>query len=265
MKQWQTHIPCDPREISNIVLLPGDPARAKYIGEYYLEKGKLVASYREFVTYTGFYKGVKISTTSTGIGSPSTAIAVEELIDMGARLLIRVGTCGGALKKEITPGSVIIPTAAIREEGTTKEYLPSEFPAVADFRAVQALVNSAEQQGFRYFTGINRTHDAYYGQSSNIKKWGSIYLNQRMKDWKYPLLSSEMECAPLFLIGALRGVMIGAVLAVNANPEPLKEIMEGKVDFDVPVSKIQTIEAKASTDRAIRTALEASLKLNNMI
>lgn len=265
MKKWQTHIPCDPREVSNIVLLPGDPARAKYISDNFLGKSKLVASYREFVTYTGFYKGIKITTTSTGIGSPSTAIAVEELIDIGARILIRVGTCGGALKKEIKAGSIIIPTAAIREEGTTKEYLPAEFPAVADFRVIQALIDSAKQQEYRYYAGINRTHDAYYGQSRNIKQWGSIYLNPRMRNWSYPLLSSEMECAPLFLIGTLRGVMTGAVLAVNANPEPLKEIMEGKVDFDVPVSKIKSAEAKASTDRAIQTALEASLKLNNML
>lgn len=265
MKNIQTHIPCDPKEISKIVLLPGDPGRAKIIGEQYLEKGKLVASYREFVSYTGRYKGLKISVTSTGIGSSSTAIAVEELINLGAKVLIRVGTCGGALKKEIKAGSIIIPTATIREEGTTKEYLPPEFPAVADIDVVNLLKQSAEKLKYRYYVGINRTHDAFYGQSQNIKKWGSIYLNLRMKDWKYPLISSEMECAPLFLIGTLRGVKTGAVLAVNANPEPLKEIMEGQFSFDVPASKIQTGEAKASIDRAIKTALEASLLLQKML
>lgn len=261
----QTHIPCDPREIAKIVLLPGDPARSKLIGEKYLEKGKLIASYREFVSYTGYYKGMKISTASTGIGSPSTAIAVEELINMGTKVLIRVGTCGGALKKEIKVGSIIIPTASIREEGTTKEYLPSEFPAIADLKVVQALMKSADKLGFKYFTGINRTHDAFYGQSKNLKKWGSIYANPRTKDWTYPLISSEMECAPLFLISLLRGVWAGAVLAVNANPEPLKEIIENKFPFDVPNSKINTSEAKASIDRAIKTALNASLTLSKMI
>lgn len=265
MKSSQTHISYSPKDIATIALLPGDPARAKLIGEKYLEKAKFVASYREFVTYTGYYKGVRITVTSTGIGSPSTAIAVEELINLGAKILIRVGTCGGALKREIKPGSIIIPTAAIREEGTTKEYLPPEFPAVADFRVVQALIESAQQLRFRYFVGINRTHDAFYGQSQNLKRWGSIYLNARMKNWFYPLLSSEMECAPLFLIGTLRGVKTGAVLAVNANPEPLKEIMEGKFTFDIPASKVQTKEAQASIDRAIRTALEASLRLQNML
>ncbi|CAN5188701.1 uridine phosphorylase [soil metagenome] len=265
MKRWQTHIPCSPNDIGKIVLLPGDPNRSKIIGEQYLENGKLVASYREFVTYTGVYKGVKISVTSTGIGSPSTAIAVEELITMGAKVLIRVGTCGGALKKEIKPGSLIIPSAAIREEGTTKEYLPPEFPAIADADIVRALSMSATKQGYRSYIGINRTHDAYYGQSSNLKRWGSIYLNERMKDWPYPLLSSEMECAPLFLISLLRGVKAGAVLAVNANPEPLKEIMLETYNFDVPISKIRSKEAIASTERAIITALEASLLMNKMI
>lgn len=265
MKKFQMHIPCNPKEIAKIVLLPGDPGRSKLIGEKYLEKGKLVASYREFVSYTGYYKNIRVSTTSTGIGSPSTAIAVEELINMGTKILIRVGTCGGALKKEIKAGSVIVPTAAIREEGTTKEYLPSEFPAIADMGVVQALTKSAENLGFKYFTGINRTHDAFYGQSKNLKKWGSIYINPRTKDWPYPLISSEMECAPLFLIGLLRGVRTGAVLAVNANPEPLKEIVQGKLAYDVPISKIYTKEAKKSVERTILTALEASILLEKMI
>lgn len=265
MKNLQPHIPCSKKDVGKIFLLPGDPARASLIGEKYLKKGKFISAYREFVTYTGYYKGVKITVTSTGIGSPSTAIAVEEAINLGAKVLIRVGTCGGALKKEIKPGSIIIPTAAIREEGTTKEYLPSEFPAIADIDVVNALKQAAELQRYRYYVGINRTHDAYYGQSSNLKRWGSVYTNPRSKNWPYPLISSEMECAPLFLIGILRGVKTGAVLAVNANPEPLKEIMQGTYNFDVPVSKIKTEEAKKSTERAIKTALEASLLLSKMI
>lgn len=261
MNKAQTHIPCSKKEVADIFLLPGDPARAKFISEKYLEKGKLLGTYREFSSYCGYYKGQKITVTSTGIGSPSTAIVAEEAINLGAKVLIRVGTCGGALKREIKAGSIIIPTASIREEGTTKEYLPPEFPAVADYQVVDALVKSAEKLNYKYFAGINRTHDAFYGQSTNIKKWGSIYSNKRMKNWEYPLISSEMECAPLFLIGTLRGVKTGAVLAVNANPEPLKEIIEGTFRFDTPASKIFTSEAKKSIERAIITALEASILL----
>lgn len=261
----QLHILCLKKDISNIVLLPGDPDRARYIATKYLEKAILIAQNREFVTYVGYYRNIKITVTSTGIGSPSTAIAVEELINIGAKILIRVGTCGGALKKEIKAGSIIIPTAAIREESTTKEYLSAEFPAVADYQVIDALSKSAQKLQYNYFIGINRTHDAFYGQSQNLKRWGSIYLNPRTKDWKYPLISSEMECAPLFLLGTIRGVKTGAVLAVNSNPEPLKEIMENKFQFEVPNTKIQTTEAEKSVDRAIQTALEASLLLSKMI
>ncbi|MCL4374797.1 nucleoside phosphorylase [Patescibacteria group bacterium] len=262
--QRQSHILCTKKTVAQACLLPGDPGRAKYIAEKYLSNPVFVAQNREFVTYTGTYKKVKITVTSTGIGSPSTAIAVEELINCGAKLLIRVGTCGGALKKQIKAGAVIIPTAAIREEGTTKEYIAPEFPAVADYQVIQALKNSAQQAGYRYYLGINRTHDAFYGQAQNIKSWGKVYLNPRMKDWNYPLISSEMECAPLFIIGTLRGVMTGAVLAVNSNPEPLKEIMFGKFSFDTPNTKIATSEAEASVDRAILTALGAVVRLSNL-
>lgn len=261
----QPHLLCTKKGISKIVLLPGDPARAKYIAEKYLANSKFVSQNREFTIYKGFYKNTMITVTSTGIGSPSTAIAVEEVINCGAKVLIRVGTCGGALKKEIKAGSIIIPTASIREEGTTKEYLPCEFPAIADFNVVQALIQSAENLKLKYYVGINRTHDAFYGQSENLKRWGSIYVNPRTKNWKYPLISSEMECAPLFLIGTLRGVKTGAVLAVNANPEPLKEIITGEFKFNVPQTKINTTESEKSIDRAIQTALEASILLKKMI
>lgn len=258
----QPHIRCDKGDIGKAVLLPGDPARAKLIGEKYLKKSKFIAQYREFITYTGFYKGYKVSVTSTGIGSPSTAIVVEELINLGAKILIRVGTCGGALKDYIKIGSIIIPTAAIRDEGTTKEYLPSEFPAVADYSVVSALENAAIKNNFEYYVGINRTHDAFYGQSRNIKGWGSIYIDPRMKSWDYPLLSSEMECAPIFLISTLRNVMSGAVLAVNYTPEPLDKITTGKFKFDAPGTHLDTKEAKLSVERAIITALDAIVKLN---
>lgn len=261
MKQ-QPHILCTKADIAPNVLLPGDPARATYIAKNFLPRAKLIAQNREFTTYTGSYRGIPITVTSTGIGCPSTAIAVEELINCGASLLIRAGTCGGALKKEIQAGSIIIPTASIREEGTTKEYIPTEFPAVADYQVVNALVSAAKEKNYRYYVGINRTHDAFYGQAKNIKTWGSPYLDLRMKSWNYPLLSSEMESSALFIIALMRGVMAGGVLAVNSYPEPLKEIVQGKEFFSVPNTKILTEEAEKSVDRAIQTALNAVVLLN---
>lgn len=259
----QPHILCKNSDVAPNVLLPGDPARATYIAKNFLSKAKFIAQNREFTTYTGLYKKILITVTSTGIGCPSTAIAVEELINCGARVLIRVGTCGGALKKEIQPGSIIIPIASIREEGTTKEYIGPEFPAVADYQVISALEKFAKTKNYQYYIGVNRTHDAFYGQAKNIKAWGSPYLDLRMKSWEYPLLSSEMEASALFIIALMRGVKAGAVLAVNSYPEPLREIVQGKENFSVPNTKIQTSEAEKSIDRAIQTSLDALVKLNN--
>ena len=257
----QPHILCDSRDISPNVLLPGDPGRVRYIADTFLAKSKLVAANREFVTAIGMYKGVRITVTSTGIGCPSTAIATEELINCGAKILIRVGTCGGALKQNIPVGSIIVPTACVREEGTTKEYIPAEFPAVSDYRIVAALEKSAIKNSYRYFVGINRTHDAFYGQSKNIKAWGSPYLDPRMKSWNYPLISSEMEASALFIIASMRGVQAGAVLAVNAPPETLSDIVRNTKKFSTPQTSVSTAEAKKSVDRAIRCALDAIVDL----
>lgn len=254
----QPNIQCK-KPIPKLFLLPGDPGRTKIIATRYLKNAQLLSSYREFVVYKGIYKNVEIGVCSTGIGSPSTAIVTEELINLGAKCLIRVGTCGGALKKEIKPGSIIIPLATIRDEGTTIEYLPSAFPAIADRMLVAALERAAQTCNYRYFVGMNRTHDGYYGCAKNIKQWGSPYLDPRMKAWAYPLLSSEMECAPLFLIGFMRGVQTAAVLAVNSYPEDLRDIVMEKQPFSTPNSKIFTKEAIISVDRAIRTALEAAI------
>lgn len=259
----QPHILCDTNKLPKYFLLPGDPARATKIASEYLDRSKLVSQYREFRIYQGYYKNIFIGVCSTGIGAPSTAIATEELINTGAKILIRVGTCGGALKKEIKPGAVIIPIATIREEGTTKEYLPIEFPAVADRFVVSSLEAAAKKLAVQYFVGMNRTHDGYYGQASNLKRWGSPYLDPRMSTWSYPLLSSEMECAPLFLISFMRGVAAGAILAVNSYPEDLRDIVSGKQAFSTPNSKIVTVEAKKSVDRAIKVALDAIILLAN--
>lgn len=250
-------------DVSPYVLLPGDPARTAYIAKKYLKDSRLLAQNREFTSCGGIYKGIQITVTSTGIGCPSTAIAVEELINIGAKILIRVGTCGGALKKEIKPGSIVIPTACIREEGTTREYIPYQFPAVADYTIVSALQQAAKKNAYRYAIGINRTHDAFYGQSRNIKAWGSPFTDLRMKTWDYPVISSEMEASALFIIALMRGVRAGAVLAVNSYPEPLKEIAIGKQSFTTPNTKINTKEAEKSVDRTIQTALDALVLLGN--
>jgi uridine phosphorylase len=251
----QPHIRCKKGDISEYVLLPGDPARVKTIANF-LENAKEVANNREFLTYRGKYKGVDITVTSTGIGCPSAAIAVEELANLGAKVFIRIGTCG-ALRKGIKTGDLIIPFAAIRAEGTSKEYISLEFPAVADPEVFHALVDSAKKQKFKFFTGINRTHDAFYEHINNFIKWGEIYLDERMKNWRYPLVSSEMECAIVFLLPLLRGLRAGCVLTVN-TPEPLDEVVK---DPNMIYRLEESTSAKSGIENAIKTALEAIVTL----
>lgn len=135
-----------------------------------------------------------------------------------------MGTCGSAWREDIQPGSVIIPTASIRDEGTTVEFVPKEFPAVADTDIIAALAESAKEQGAIWYKGINRTHDAFYAPDRSVAKWGEFYLDQRFKNVPSPIISSEMETAALFVIASLHGVRAGAILAVDAEPTPLKSM-----------------------------------------
>ena len=139
----QYHIGLKEGDVGEFVILPGDPKRCEKIAKYF-DNPQLIADRREFVTYTGFLKGKKVSVTSTGIGGPSASIALEELVKVGAKKFIRVGTCGG-MDVNVKSGELVIATGAIRMEGTSKEYAPIEFPAVADYDIVTALKTSYEK------------------------------------------------------------------------------------------------------------------------
>ncbi len=251
----QPHIECAPGDIASIVLLPGDPKRVDLIGSF-LDSYKNVADHREFRTITGTYQGIPVSVTSTGIGCPSTAIAVEELIACGAKTLIRVGTCGGAWLETIQPGSVIIPTASVRDEGTTIEFMPQGFPAVADIDIVSALITSAKDAGVQWHKGINRTHDAFYAPDRSVAKWGECYLDERFKNIPSPIISSEMEASALFVIASLRGVRAGAILAVDSEPTPLKAMALREKYLPNIAYKNKDISTNAQ-ETMIRTALGA--------
>ena len=251
----EPHIKCKKGDVAKYVLIPGDPARVKQIASYW-DKTREVANNREFLTYTGTYKGVPVSATSTGIGCPSTAIAIEELANIGARVFIRIGTCG-ALQRGIKAGDLIIPFAAVRAEGTSKEYIPEEFPSVATPEIFNALTKSADKLKYKYLTGINRTHDAFYEHIDNLVKWGNIYKDERMKKWEYPLVSSEMECSIAFLLPMLRGLKSGCILSVN-TPEALIDVVK---DPNIIYKLDGTKPSKSGIDEAIKTALEAILLL----
>ena len=158
----QYHIQVGKGEVGRYVIMPGDPKRCEKIAEY-LDNPILMADNREYVTYTGTLDGVKVSVTSTGIGGPSAAIAIEELYRCGADTFVRVGTCGG-MQPEVKSGDIVIATGAVRMEGTSREYAPMEFPAVADISITNALTKAARQKEFSYHAGVVQCKDSFYGQ-----------------------------------------------------------------------------------------------------
>ena len=178
----QYHIQAGKGEVGRYVILPGDPKRCVKIAQYF-DDPVLVADNREYITYTGFLDGVKVSVTSTGIGGPSASIAMEELVNCGADTFIRVGTSGG-IQPEVKSADVVIATGAIRMEGTSREYAPIEFPAVADLSVVNALVEAAKELGQPFHTGVVQCKDAFYGQHSPERMPVSYELLNKWEAWK---------------------------------------------------------------------------------
>ncbi|MCI1273165.1 MAG: uridine phosphorylase [Clostridiaceae bacterium] len=238
----QYHIGLKPGDIGEFVILPGDPKRCEKIAQYF-DEPKLIADRREFVTYTGFLNGKKVSVTSTGIGGPSAAIAVEELVNVGAKNFIRVGTCG-AMDIDIKGGDVVIATGAIRMEGTTKEYAPIEFPAIANLDITNALVKAAKDLECNCFTGVVECKDSFYGQHSPELMPVSYELQNKWEAWKkLGCIASEMESAALFVVSSYRKVRAGSVFLAVANQEREKQGLDNPVVSD--------------TDKAIRVAIQA--------
>ncbi len=243
----QYHLQVGKGDVGKYVILPGDPKRCSKIAKYF-DHAELVADSREFVTYTGLLDGVKVSVTSTGIGGPSAAIAMEELVMSGADTFIRVGTCGG-MQTQVRSGDLVIANGSIRMEGTSREYAPIEFPAVADFEVVSALKEAAESEKIRYHIGVVQSKDSFYGQHSPEKMPVSYELLNKWEAWKkLGCLASEMESAALCIVASRLGVRMGSVFLVMANQE------REKLGLDNPVVH--------DTDMAVRTAVEA---LRNLI
>ena len=243
----QYHLQIRKGDVGRYVILPGDPKRCKKIAAYF-ENPVLVADSREFVTYTGTLDGVKVSVTSTGIGGPSASIAMEELIQCGADTFIRVGTCGG-MALDVEGGDIVVATGAIRAEGTSKEYAPIEFPAVADLSVTNALVEAAKAEGCQYHTGVVQCKDAFYGQHEPETKPVSYELMNKWEAWKrMGCLASEMESAALFIVASHLRVRAGSCFLVVANQEREKLGLENPVVHD--------------TEKAIQVAVQA---IRNMI
>ncbi len=236
------HIGVAPGQVGRYVLLPGDPKRCKKIAAYF-DDPVFIADNREYVTYTGKLEGVPVSVTSTGIGGPSASIAMEELKMCGADTFIRVGTAGG-MDINVQSGDIVIANGAIRMEGTSKEYAPIEWPAVADFEITTALYQAAGNLGFNKHVGVVECKDAFYGQHKPEDLPVSYELLNKWYSWlKLGCKASEMESAALFTVGAYLKVRVGAVLFIMSNQERVKQGLSNVIEHD--------------TDKAIRTAVEA--------
>ena len=242
----QYHIQVGKGDVGRYVILPGDPKRCEKIAKY-LEHPVLIADNREYITYTGTLDGVPVSVTSTGIGGPSAAIAMEELVMSGADTFIRIGTCGG-MDLEVKSGDLVIANGAVRMEGTSREYAPVEYPAVPDFGVTNALVKAAGKLSKKYHVGVVQCKDSFYGQHSPETKPVGYELIDKWNAWvRLGGKASEMESAALFIVASYLHVRAGSVFLVMANQERAKKGLENPVVHD--------------TDAAVQTAVEAVREL----
>lgn len=243
-KQYHTGV--GPQDIGKYVIMPGDPKRCAKIAEFF-DDAKLVADVREYVTYTGTLDGVKVSVTSTGIGGPSAAIAIDELSKCGAHTFVRIGTCGG-MQEEVMGGDVVIATGAVRMEGTSREFAPIEYPAVPDLDVTNALVQSAKDLGIKHHVGVVQCKDSFFGQHEPEIMPVSYDLENKWQAWiRMGCLASEMESAALFIAGQFLRVRVGSCFLVVANQERAKLGLPNEQAHD--------------TELAIKTAVEGIRKL----
>lgn len=222
------HIHCKKGDVGRYVLLPGDPARTDLIATYF-DNPKLIAHNREHKTWTGTLHGVKVSVTSTGMGCPSAAIALEELIKCGADTFIRVGTAGRVCDKAMdTELDGVINTAAVRDEGTTVSYIPIEYPAVADRHVVDALSRASKKLGYNFAEGITQSKDSFYGQHEPDNMPSAKRLKERWEAWKFGnVMTSEMESAAIFVISSIRGCRASSIMSFNDMEKTMKVVQEG--------------------------------------
>ncbi|MCL2248734.1 MAG: uridine phosphorylase [Oscillospiraceae bacterium] len=238
----QYHIGFGDDHGAKFAILPGDPGRVEKIAQF-LDNPRFYCQNREYTTWLGELEGETVMVISTGMGGPSTAICVEELVITGVETFIRVGTCGGMAEK-VMGGDIVIATSTIRQDGTSKEYVPIEFPAVADLDVTNALVQGAKDIGATWHAGVVQCKDSFYGQHSPDRMPISYELNDKWQAWiKAGCLASEMESATLYIVAQILGVKAGCVLNTVWNQEREKKGLSNPKSHD--------------TEQAIRTAVEA--------
>lgn len=238
------HLDAVPGTLGKYCILPGDPGRCEKIAGY-LDNARKTGQNREFNIYTGSLAGETVSVCSTGIGGPSTAIAVEELSACGVTTLIRIGTCGG-IDLSVASGDVVIASGAVRQDGTSHEYAPPEFPAVPHCDVLFSLREASLALGYRTHVGVVQSKDSFYGQHAPDRMPVAQALREKWEAWKrLGVLASEMEASTLFCVGAALGLRTGAVFHVIWNQERAAAGLDTDKD-----------EAH-DTQKAIKVAVEA--------
>ncbi len=227
----QYHIAAKRGEIGRYVFLPGDPDRVSKIAKLW-DSAHEVSSHREYKIWTGTLNGTTVSACSTGIGCPAAAIAIEELGRIGGDTFIRVGSCG-SLEQDLDCGDLAISTAAVRLDGTSKQYVGAEYPAAASLDVTSALIDAAAKLGKKYRVGYTATTDSFYvGQGrpgvGGYLPQGSELLLERLQ--KQHVLTIEMEASAIFTLTALYGFRAGCVLAVYANRATNRFEVKGEDD-----------------------------------
>ncbi len=251
----QYHINCRPGDVGGYCILPGDPGRCEKIAKYF-DDPHHVTQNREYNIYTGTVAGERVSVCSTGIGGPSAAIAVEELAACGVHTFIRIGTCGG-ISTKVCSGDCVIATGAVRQEGTSREYAPIEFPAVPDTDVLFALIASAKKLGYTYHAGVVQCKDAFYGQHSPETMPVSYELLNKWEAWKrLGCLASEMESAALFIAGSFLRVRVGSCFLVVANQERAKLGLSNAQVHDTELAIETAVDALRILIRDDKTGLE---------
>ena len=253
----QYHIQLDEGECAPYVLLPGDPGRVEAIAATW-DTAEKTAHNREYVSYRGIYKGMPISCTSTGIGGASTAIAVEELARVGAKVFLRVGTCG-AFQPQVKDGDLVIFDSAARYDGASRTYAPLQFPAVANHEVLQAGIQAAQALGIRYHVGTTRSHDGLYAWHPEPD---ASFNNYWQSDWKehyrdlerMNILASEMEASIVLVLARLFGLRAGgmAVSVINMlHAEEAKNEYDPTKDFDTSEDTV-TMLARMGNETLLR-------------
>ena len=248
----QFHIQCVAGDVGKYVILPGDPGRCEAIARHF-DNPVHIGMNREYNIWTGTLLGEKVSVCSTGIGGPSAAIAMEELVKIGADTFLRTGTCGG-IHLDVKPGDIVVATGAVRYEHTSLEYAPIEYPAVADFELTAALKQASEALGFDTHTGIVQCKDSFYGQHSPEASPVYYELQHKWESWKrLGVKASEMESAALFVVANALHVRCGSCFHVIWNQErekaglfmPMSEDTSGVIRVT-----IEALKALITADRA---------------